>query len=75
MSNTKAKKHLIIERTERHLAVIRGFQVTLLFTMSLYDGIAGDRFDFPMPCYLLMVSAILGLDVPKMFKYIFGKGN
>ena len=70
MSNTKAKKHFIVERTERHLAVIRGFQFIVLMSIVLYDGQTGDKFDFPPYCYLLMVGVIFGLDVPKLFKYI-----
>ena len=70
MYHINHEKSFILSRSDKHLAIIRSCEIAILFSMAFFDAKWGTEFDFPSACYVLVVSGILGLDVPKLYKAI-----
>lgn len=70
MYHISHEKAFVLSRTTRHVAVIRSLHILLLASMVLTDYYSGNRFDFPPGCYELVLSVILGLDIPTIYRAI-----
>lgn len=73
MYHISHEKSFIQQRTNNHLAFIRALNVLLLFAMALLDAQYGADFDFHPYCYMLVLSVILGLDIPKIIQALKDK--